>query len=42
MGDKEQSKQVQELKELSKKNLPDKAKEAIDKKIKGIQKPFSK
>lgn len=37
-----QSKQVDELKELSKKDLPEKAKKAIEKKIKGVQKPFSK
>lgn len=42
MMDKVQSKQVDELKELSKKNLSEKAKKAIDKKIKGVQKPFSK
>lgn len=42
MSDKAQSKQVNELKELSQKNLSDKAKKAIDKKIKGVQKPFSK
>jgi len=42
MNDKAQSKQVDELKELSKKNLSEKAKKAIDKKIKGVQKPFTK
>lgn len=42
MSDKAQSKAINELKELREKNLSDKAKKAIDEKIKGIKKPFSK
>lgn len=42
MSDKEQSKQVDELKELREKNLSEQAKKVIDKKIKGMLKPFSK
>jgi len=37
-----QQKQEEQLKELANKNLPDKAKEAIKAKIKGVKKPFSK
>ena len=42
MDDKAQSKQVEQLKELSEKNLSEDAKKAIEKKIKGVKKPFSK
>lgn len=42
MDNKTQSKQVHELKELSEKNLSEKAQKAIEKKIKGVKKPFAK
>lgn len=42
MNDTKQSEQVEQLKEVTKRELPEKAKKAIDKKIKGVQKPFSK
>lgn len=42
MDSKKQNRQVDELKELVKKDLPERAKKAIEKKIKGVKKPFSK
>ncbi len=42
MDNKTQNKQVDELKELAKRDLSEDAKKAIEKKIKGVKKPFSK
>jgi hypothetical protein len=42
MDTKKQKEQVEKLKELEKKNLPDAVKESIKQKIAGLNKPFNK